>query len=107
MSIAYRTLTIENDEVVEIGTYDSLEDAVSDTREMWMEDHSPCLILVEQWPSRNPVATMARVAGDPELCITCYLQEFRMETHRCHYVLNESGGYERTEVSELVAPPAE
>lgn len=76
-----------------------LAEAIEDTRQFWMEDDGPQVFVFSDQATGQTLATMVR-GEEPELCLTTYC-DGTVEKHRCRYVLDADGGYDRTEVEEL------
>lgn len=89
-----------------IFVWPELSDALSGLRESWMEDeeNDTDIILVNE--AGHVEAVLARHIDDPEVCLTTYTNGDR-EQHRCHYVIDFEGRYQRTEVTQLNAAQKE
>jgi len=100
----------ESGEVEFIESYDSLGEAVAETRELWNEEErGEQTFLISEEATGRLLAVMTRPdTSDPELCLTTTFEPggalVVTSIHRCRYVIGADGYYARTEVTRVLRP---
>lgn len=87
-------------------SYGSLEEALADVREFWMEEErGEQTVVIHEDTTGRLLAVLTRPdASDPELCLTTCFEPggalALMTLHRCRY-LTDAKLYDRTEVTRI------
>ena len=83
-----------------LGEVDSLEEAVEDVHQHWMEVPEGAQGFVLQGGDGFILAVMIRSQADAEICLTTYA-DGQLEAHQCRYVRDGKGRHLQTEVVQL------
>lgn len=92
---------------VPLESYGSLGEAITDVREFWMEeDRGEQTVVIREGTTGRLLAVLTRPdVSDPELCLTtCFEPGGALaltSLHRCRYLTDANGLYDRTEVTRI------